>query len=121
MRKYEKLWFVILVLAVASPLGLYLPELMKAESAWGEWSPGEIKSQIGYIPEKMSQTAEIWKAPIPDYAFPNYAFSNYAFSNMEKSSLISRSLEYIFSALIGTIICGVFGHLGAKALLKRKV
>ena len=38
MKTTTKLWIGLGVLAIASPLGLYLPDTFKAGEAWGEWN-----------------------------------------------------------------------------------
>jgi hypothetical protein len=60
MRLTNKLWIGIGALALLSPLGIILPRLFKAGSAWGEWDlspkmwpalfPGyKSESWLGYI------------------------------------------------------------------------
>jgi hypothetical protein len=104
MRKYRAFWIALLVLAVATPLGLLLPELLKAGGAWGEWSLEEVKQMVGYVPAGMRKLSDLWKAPIPDYALPG----------QEEAPIAHRSLSYILSALLGIGLCG-----GATCLLTR--
>jgi hypothetical protein len=94
----------LLVLAVATPLGLLLPELMKAGGAWGEWGLEEVKQMVGYVPAGMRRLSDLWKAPIPDYAL----------SGRDEAPIAYRSLSYILSALLGIGLCG-----GATYLLTR--
>lgn len=106
MKEFRSFWFVLLVLALASPIGLYLPEIMKAGAAWGEWGVEEIKRMIGYAPSGMERTADLWKAPFPDYALPG----------QEGSPLFRLSLSYVLSAFLGIAVCGGGGYLLARWL-----
>src|SRR5512139_1010712 len=96
MKIYRPFWIALLAMALVSPLGLYVPELAKAGAAWGEWSLEELKRMVGYAPSGMEQISDLWKAPIPDYAF----------RGQEEAPLTHRSLSYIFSALLGIGLCG---------------
>jgi cobalt/nickel transport protein len=101
MRDYRRLWIGLVLLALASPIGLYIPEIMRAGSAWGEWGVDEIKQMIGYAPAGMERHAEVWKAPIPDYALPG----------QEQAPLPRRGLTYVLSGLLGAAACGGGGYL----------
>jgi len=96
MRGYRKLWIALVILALLSPLGLYLPRIMNAGAAWGEWGVDEIKQMIGYAPPGMERTTDLWKAPLPDYALPG----------QENAPLSRLSLWYILSAFLGIAVCG---------------
>jgi hypothetical protein len=37
MKEHRRPWVAVIVLALVSPVGLYLPKIMRAGSAWGEW------------------------------------------------------------------------------------
>lgn len=89
-------WLGLAALMIATPLGL-----LAAGTAWGEWAPAdftrpEARQQIAAgslhaappptAPVGMERLAEIWKAPIPDYA-PPY--------------LQNASLGYLLSAMLG--------------------
>ena len=111
MKEYRKLWIALIVLALASPLGLYLPSILKAGSAWGEWGVDEVKRMIGYAPAGMEQTAGAWKAPIPNYRLPG----------QENAPLSHLSLSYVLSALIGMAACSGGAYALARWLRGRKV
>ena len=100
MKEYRKFWAALIVLALVSPVGLYLPKIMKAGSAWGEWGVGEIKQMIGYAPAGMEKGGEIWKPPIPDYALPGH----------ERALPFRLSVSYILSAFVGIAACGGGGY-----------
>lgn len=93
-----------------APIGLILPELLKAGGAWGEWSVDEIaewmkkKGLEDYIPEGLKRLSEIWSAPIPDYVF----------SGWDKG--IKPYIAYIISSLIGVAIIVAVAYLFAKIL-----
>jgi cobalt/nickel transport protein len=110
MKEYRRFWMALIVMALVSPIGLYLPQIMKAGPAWGEWGMEEIKQMIGYAPAGMEKYADIWKAPIPDYALPG----------QEQAPLSHLSLSYILSALVGSAGCGVGGYLLARWLTGRR-
>jgi cobalt/nickel transport protein len=94
--EFRKFWAVLLLLAVLTPAGLYLPELFKAGGAWGEWGVEEVQRMIGYAPAGMKRHSELWKAPMPDYAFPG-----------KVAAPVARpSVSYVLSALVGIAACG---------------
>lgn len=94
MTPCQKRFLVFLfVLALMSPLGIILPEMFKAEDAWGEWGLEKIKDMIGFIPEGMKNLADAWEAPFPDYNF-----------GQEEASLTVRVGFYILSAIMGTVL-----------------
>jgi len=110
MAEYRKLWIALLVMALLTPLGLYLPQMMRAGGAWGEWGMDEVRQMIGYVPAGMERTAELWKAPLPDYAFPG----------QENGPLAALSVSYVLSALIGIVLCAALASLVARALTRRE-
>lgn len=94
MKTTAKLWIGIGILILLSPIGLLLPELFRAGAAWGEWGTEEIKELVGYVPSGMQRLAELWKAPLPDYALRGW----------EKKGLAQLSLAYIICAAVGVAI-----------------
>jgi len=103
MKVTTKGWILLAVLALLSPLGLIVPNLFHAGSAWGEWDTEEIAKQIGYTPAGLSKLGELWKAPMPDYAFKGW----------EEKGMTRLSAAYIVSALLGIgLIAGVSWLLG---------
>ncbi|MGA2506547.1 MAG: cobalt transporter CbiM [Chitinispirillaceae bacterium] len=85
-----KLWLGLAVLALLSPLGIFLPAKLAAGTAWGEWGIGEIKILTGYLPQGMEKLSSLWNAPLPGYAFKGSG---------------QNSTVYIISALIGIALC----------------
>ncbi len=108
MTLTKKLWIGIIVLIVLSPLGLILPDHFKAGSAWGEWGREEIQKMTGYFPLGFQKLSELWKAPLPDYAFQGW----------EGKDLFSMSFAYIISAIVGIAIIAGVAFLIGKVLAK---
>ncbi|HEU5361259.1 MAG TPA: hypothetical protein VFU42_08900 [Candidatus Deferrimicrobiaceae bacterium] len=109
MREYRNLLIALGVMALLAPLGLYLPQIMKAGAAWGEWGIEEVKRMVGYAPEGMEKTADAWKAPMKDYAPPGE----------ESASSPTRGLYYLLSAFLGIFACGGVAYLLARWLTGR--
>ncbi len=110
MKTISKLWIGLGVLAIASPLGLYLPNTFKAGEAWGEWSGSTIGRIVGYIPKGLAGLSSLWNAPLPGYAF----------RGMEHAGLGRLSLAYIFSALLGIALCVAAGFAAGKLLSRKR-
>ncbi len=110
MREFRNLWIALLALALLAPAGYYLPRIVKAGAAWGEWGREEIMKMIGYVPAGMEREAGRWKAPLPDYALPG-----------RESALPARGgVSYAISAVIGIGACGGGGYLLARWIARRK-
>jgi len=110
MKTSTKLWIGIVAMIALSPLGLMVPAKFKAGSAWGEWSAEEVRKLVGYVPAGMSRLGELWKAPLPDYAF----------KGQESAPLHSLSISYIASATLGVAIVVGVTILVGKALARRE-
>lgn len=108
--KTRHLWMMLLALAVLTPLGLWLPERLGAGDAWGEWSPEDLGGQVGFIPRGLGRLANVWRAPIPDYAPAGW----------EERPFAAQSASYIASALIGIALCGAAIWLLGRWLAKRE-
>ncbi|NVN89720.1 MAG: PDGLE domain-containing protein [Desulfuromonadales bacterium] len=104
----KKLWLGLAVLALLSPLGLILPDRFKAGSAWGEWGPDEMEKMLGYVPQGMKKLAELWSAPLPDYAFKGW----------DKQGLGMQSIAYIASAIMGIAVIVAVTMLLGKIVTK---
>jgi hypothetical protein len=111
MKAYRTLWVALAVLALLSPVGLYLPSLLSAGAAWGEWGVEEIRERLGYAPAGMAATADLWRAPLPDYALPG----------QEGAPLSRLGVVYVLSAFLGMGLCAGGGYLTARWLARRKV
>lgn len=60
MKTINKLWILVMVLAIISPLGIIIPRYFKSGPAWGE-----------------ARLSSLWNAPLQDYGSGNagYIFS----------------------------------------------
>ncbi|MHB8846596.1 MAG: PDGLE domain-containing protein [Nitrospirota bacterium] len=107
-RTARKLWIGIGILALLSPLGVLLPRWLGAGGAWGEWSAEEIERISGFVPAGMKRLAELWKAPLSDYAVPG-----------QGKGLLGESLGYILTGLIGIALTAGAMYVIAKLLARR--
>lgn len=108
MSMTKKLWLGIGILALLSPLGIIIPKWFGAEGAWGEWGLDEVKKAAGFVPVGMKRIAEIWKAPLPDYALP-----------VANKGPAIESFGYVLSAIIGIALIIIVMYIITK-LLGRK-
>ena len=109
MKIISKFLIFIGILIVLSPLGLLLPAHFQASSAWGEWGASEIRGLVGYVPKGLEKLAKLWSAPLPDYAFRGW----------EAKPLLNLSLAYIFSAIVGILLCVLVAIILGKFLSKK--
>jgi cobalt/nickel transport protein len=109
MKTINKLWLGLGILAVVSPIGLYLPDKFKAGAAWGEWGADEIKEMAGYVPAGFEKLSSVWAAVMPDYAFKGW-------DTMGQGHL---SIAYIISAVLGMALCIGFAFFIGKLLAKK--
>ena len=109
-REYRKFLVALVVLALLSPLGLYMPRILKAGSAWGEWGVDEIRKIAGYAPAGMERNANLWKAPMPDYGPPSG----------ENAPLSRQAIFYILSGFTGILLCGGGAWLLGRWLAGKK-
>jgi cobalt/nickel transport protein len=110
MKTTGKLWIGIGLLALLSPLGLILPAFYRCGSAWGEWGGDALKDLVGYVPAGLSRLSALWPAPMPDYAF----------KFQKDGSLLAGILAYIFSALLGIVVCAGVVFLLGKLFNKKR-
>jgi cobalt/nickel transport protein len=108
MKTATKLWIAIGMLVLLTPLGIILPKMFGAGGAWGEWGLDKIEKAAGFVPEGMKRAAELWKAPLPDYALPH-----------QGKGLLAESFGYMLSAIIGIVFTAGVMHSLTK-LLGRK-
>jgi cobalt/nickel transport protein len=103
----KKLWIGIGVLAVLSPLGLIIPEWLKAGSAWGEWDAETIKEMVGFVPKGLEKLSGLWNPPLPDYGFGG-----------EGAAPWVQYGAYILSGVVGILLAWAVWLLIKKTLLK---
>ena len=109
MKTMTKLWLGVVILALLSPLGVWLPEHFKAGDAWGEWGGDTLKGLVGYVPQGLEGLSDLWEAPIPDYAFKGW----------EEKGLSCVSFAYVFSAIFGIVLTAVVAISVGKLLVGR--
>ena len=87
-RRLRWLWIGLIVLVVASPIGLLAPG-----TAWGEWGTQEL-TQLGLqsVPVGLEKLSGLWGAPMAAYAVP---------------VLGNASLGYVLSAALGVVVVAV--------------
>lgn len=102
------MWFWLAVLALLSPIGVVVPKLFNAEDAWGEWGTEALASLLGYVPKGLQRTADIWKAPFPDYSLGAV------------TSFFGETGSYVASALIGGLLVILFAYLLTRACVNRE-
>jgi cobalt/nickel transport system permease protein len=99
----RRLWMVVAVLMVLTPLGI-----LAAGTAWGEWAPAELAARHqasgNSVPAGLQRLSAAWTAPFPDYA---------------PAFIRSASFGYMLSAMFGVGLL-VALSLGAGALARRK-
>jgi cobalt/nickel transport protein len=108
-KSQKKLWIGLLILALLTPLGVILPEKLKAGGAWGEWGPAELEKLIGYVPKGIKRLTDLWKAPVPDYNFGG-----------EGASMTVQVLSYLVSGLIGILAVGLVIYLISKVIVRNE-
>jgi len=110
MKLYRKLWIGLGVLALISPLGLFLPAYFKSGSAWGEWRNDEMQKLIGYLPQGLAKFARLWQAP----------FSGYAIKDWEGKGSLASGPAYIISAVLGILLVGLLVFAVGKFFTKKE-
>jgi len=88
LPKLRRLWIGLVVLIVASPLGLLAPG-----TAWGEWGTTQL-AQMGMksVPAGLEQLSNLWGAPLAGYNLTILGNSN---------------LGYLLSAVMGIAIISI--------------
>lgn len=105
----RRLGWAILVLAILTPVGLWLPARFGASSAWGEWSTEEVAAKMGFTPAHMDKLSALWSAPMPDYSLPG----------QEDATLPRLGVTYIVSAFVGVAVLALLVW-GLRAWLLRR-
>lgn len=108
MTTVKKLWIWLAVLAVLTPLGLFIPSLFGAGGAWGEWGIEQVRKMLGFVPEGMQRLSELWKSPMPDYSVPG-----------QGRGIAREGLGYFAAAVIGIAITAGLAYLFAKILARK--
>jgi cobalt/nickel transport protein len=110
MTKFQKkLWIGISIMALLTPIGIYLPTKFNAGDAWGEWGTDTLKELLGYVPAGLAKLADLWKPPIPDYNFGG-----------ENAAMSTQVISYIISGMIGIAAGAILIYVITKFLIKRE-
>ena len=64
---------------------------------------------VGYVPQGLARLGELWKAPMPDYAFKGW----------EEKGLTHLGFAYIVSAILGVALVVLAAWLIGKCLAKK--
>jgi cobalt/nickel transport protein len=107
VTKEKRLWTVLGIMALLSPIGIILPRQFKAGEAWGEWGSDSLQKLLGYLPSGFRLYRDWWKAPVPDYAF-----------GVGHTTLLQQALSYMGSGLLGVLIVGGIVYLISRLLVK---
>ena len=108
-RFQRKLWIGLAIMALLTPLGIYLPDRFKSGDAWGEWGTDKIRGLLGYLPEGLKKMADLWKAPVPDYSF-----------GRENATFGTQAISYIISGILGIAAAAILTYLITKFLVKHE-
>jgi hypothetical protein len=101
----KRLWTGLFIMALLSPLGILLPEVLNSGGAWGEWGADTLGKLLGFVPEGLKKYTGIWKAPVPDYN-----------AGGEGSSTTVRLISYAGSGLLGIVLVGLVMYLISKKI-----
>jgi hypothetical protein len=110
MTKFQKrLWIGLGIMALLTPIGIYLPEKFNAGEAWGEWGPEAIEKLLGYVPAGLKKLSELWTPPVPDYNFGG-----------ENAAMSTQVISYIISGVIGIAAGAILIYVITKFLIKHE-
>ena len=105
----KKLWVGLFIMALLSPLGIFLPEMFNSGDAWGEWGTDTLEKLLGFLPEGLKKYAELWKAPVPDYNMGG-----------EEAPTAVRVMSYIASAILGIVAVVLVIYLISRIMVKNE-
>ncbi|MGA8028424.1 MAG: cobalt transporter CbiM [Bryobacteraceae bacterium] len=98
-RGSRRLWVVLMVLLILTPLGI-----LAVGSAWGEWSAQDLARSM-HVPAGLERLSSVWKPPIAGYA-PMFVHGTY--------------FAYFVSATFGVAIIVLLGWLMGWTASKRR-
>ncbi len=94
-------------MALLTPLGILLPEEFNSGGTWGEWGIDKLERVLGYVPDRLKELADLWKAPIPDYNLGG-----------ENASMTIQVISYVASGLLGLGACAFIVFLISRLIIK---
>lgn len=92
--RYGLLWVALGILVVLTPLGLWIPTLLKGGSAWGEWTPAQLQRTLGYVPRGLSGLRGVWTSMFPGYTVPGL------------TGAVGETVGYVVAAIVGVAVVG---------------
>ena len=110
MKGTKRLWWGLVILMLISPIGLILPQVFKSGPSWGEWGLERIEKMLGFIPEGLKKTADLWSAPVPDYNLKFWV----------GKGLAKSTVGYILSAGLGVGFIVLVTFLLGKVLSRKR-
>jgi len=94
-------------MALLTPLGIILPHIFNAGTAWGEWGIDKLEQLLGYAPQGLKQLSDIWKAPVPNYNFGG-----------RDASITLQIISYLASGVVGVLAVGLVVFLITRFMAK---
>jgi len=104
-----KLVIGLAILVVLVPLGVIAPRFFNAGEAWGEWGTETLEKLVGYVPAGLKWTADLWRAPVPDYGL-----------GPETASIAAKSAHYVLASLIGVALAVCIMYVLSKVVIRKK-
>ena len=106
-KSQRKLWIGLFVMALLTPLGIVLPQIFNAGTAWGEWGVDKLEQLLGYTPQGLKKLSDLWKAPVP----------NYNFGGREASTML-QIISYLASGVLGVLAVALVVFLITRFMAK---
>lgn len=103
--KLKPLIVGLVLLLIFVPLGL-----LATGTAWGEWSPDEIRDELGFVPAGLESLSGLWRGILPDYL-----------SGGEGEGFWASAPGYFVSAAIGLGVVAALTYAAVRILSRRKV
>ena len=103
MRTPAKLFLILGVLVILSPLGL-----LAKGTAWGEWTSHELLSRDGAVPDGLARLEHRWNAILSDYTIPGWTEG------------WRSAIGYAVSAVLGCALVAGGAFLVSKWLTTRR-
>ena len=90
------LWAALGALVLATPIGV-----LASGTAWGEWSPAQLRASLGYVPPGIERLGPLWRGAMPGYA---------------PAFVKSPTLGYFVAAVVGVALVTAVAWLGGRLL-----
>lgn len=93
----------LLLMVFFVPLGL-----LATGTAWGEWSPDEVRDQLGFVPAGMERFSGFWSGVLPDYL-----------SGGDGGGFWPAAVGYTISALLGLAAVSLITYVAVRLTARR--